>query len=63
MITLARLLLFNIIEIFEILCFLYYIVLFLLGNIIELLSPVVVFSRTFSATAAAALDVDLMLKQ
>ena len=63
MISLAWLLLFNIIEIFEILCFLYYIVLFLLGNIIELLSPVVVISRTFSATAAAALDVDLMLKQ
>ena len=67
MISLAWLLLFKLIEIFKILCFLLYIAVFLLvlsaANIIELMSPVAAISRTFSATAAAALDVILMLGQ
>ena len=67
MIRLAWLLLLKFIEIFKILCFLLYIAVFLLSlfsaNIIELMRPVAAISRTFSATAAAALDVDLMLEQ
>ena len=67
MISLAWLLLFKLIEIFKILCFLLYIAVFLLilssANIVELMSPVAAISRTFPATAAAALDVILMLGQ
>ena len=67
MISLAWLLLFNFIEIFKILCFLLYIAVFLLtlfsANIIELMRPVAAISRTFSATAPAALDVDPLLEQ
>ena len=67
MISLAWLLLFKFIEIFKILCFFLFIAIFLLtlssANIIELMRPVAAISRTFSATAAAALDVDLVLEQ